>query len=85
MPNFYDYFKPLLFAHDTTLSCMKDDEASLRIKCNKDLDTFHKWITANKLSVNQSKTKCMLITNRTSHSKLNDMSLQFEAYCSIII
>ena len=83
MPNISDFFKSLLFTDDTTLTCMKDNEAPLRFKSDEDLDKFHKWTIANKLSVNQSKINCMFIPNRVCNSKflikLIDMALQFES------
>ena len=56
LPNISNKSVPILFADDTTLSfnCSTINEANF--VCSSKLDNFFKWSTANKLSVNKSKT-----------------------------
>ena len=83
MSNISVDFRPLLSADDTTLTCVNDDESSLRIKCNEELDKSHNWTVTNQLSVNQTETNFMFITNRACNInftiKHNDVPLQFES------
>ena len=53
----------ILFADDTSLFFKSKDLSSLTIKLNSELTTISHWISANKLSLNIGKTKCMLFQN----------------------
>ena len=45
------------FADDTNLLNISKDYKSLQNKVNKDLKSLHKWLTANKISLNDGKTE----------------------------
>ena len=53
-----------MFADDTNLSCHGESPADIESKLNFDLDNVHKWLTANKLTLNEEKTEFMLIESR---------------------
>lgn len=54
------------FADDTTLFMAGKNLADLNNKVNSDLNNIFKWLCANKLSLNVSKTKYMVISNMPS-------------------
>ncbi|CAB4030860.1 Hypothetical predicted protein, partial [Paramuricea clavata] len=47
--------KANLFADDTSLSCEGFSPYEIEIKLNKDIENVHRWLTANKLSLNMKK------------------------------
>ena len=53
----------ILFADDTSLLFKSKDLSSLTINVNSELTKISHWISANKLSLNIGKTKCMLFQN----------------------
>ena len=67
-----------MFADDTNLSCHGESPTDIESKLNIDLDNVLKWLTANKLTLNEEKTEFMLIGSR---QKLN----QFSSNSSIIL
>ena len=56
---------PLLFADDTTLTYMDHDLNNLTRTVNNELSKFHIWLSANKLSLNITKTNYILFHNHT--------------------
>ena len=54
----------IIFADDTTLYFRNLDPISLQNDCNTGLQLFHNWSLSNRLTVNLSKTSCLLFTNR---------------------
>ena len=63
LPNISNYFVPVLFADDLTLSfnCSSIPEAN--IICNRELNILFKWATSNKLSINFGKNKTYYIVH----------------------
>ena len=53
-----------LFADDTILSCQGHLSTDIEYKLNKDLINAQKWLSANKLTLNNEKTKYMIIGSR---------------------
>ena len=53
-----------LFADDTFLSYSSDNYEDLQRKVNEELININNWLKNNKLTLNISKTKYMIITNR---------------------
>jgi hypothetical protein len=53
-----------MFADDTNLSCQGKSSTEIANKINTDLEDVHKWLIANKLTLNQEKTECMLVGPR---------------------
>ena len=62
-----------LYADDTTLtsSTKFDTIDSLQETLNSSLADADSWATSNKLPINESKTKVIVITGKRLHSKLN--------------
>ena len=58
-------FTTTLFADDTVLSMTNSCIKTLQHNVNKELMKIDEWMKLNKLSLNYSKTKYMLITNTT--------------------
>ena len=55
-------FNVKLFADDTFLSLSSLDFEELKIEANKEIKKIYIWLVANKLTLNISKSKCMIIT-----------------------
>ena len=56
--------KSILFADDTVLLQSDNNLGKLQNLVNHEMAKVMDWLTANKLSLNISKTKYMLITNK---------------------
>ena len=64
LPSIFKYSKCLLYADDTTLFY---NHTNLKILCNRissDMYIIYNWFTANKLIVNESKTRFVIFTNK---------------------
>ena len=55
LPNCLETTKANLFADDTNLTCEGFGPYEIEIKLNKDIENVHRWLTANKLSLNTKK------------------------------
>ena len=54
----------MLFADDTNLSCDGLTSREIEAKLNTDLVSVDKWLSVNKLTLNNSKTEFMIIGSR---------------------
>jgi hypothetical protein len=70
LPNCLTHSPPRMYADDTNLSFASNNVDDIDYKLNQDLDNVNKWLIANKLTLNQSKTEFMLIGSR---QKLNTL------------
>ena len=61
LPNCLESTKATLFADDTNLTCEGISPTEIENKLNKDLENVHRWLTANKLTLNKTKTEFMII------------------------
>ena len=72
--------KTALFADDTTVYLVGHNICELQIEMNQILHEPNDWFTANKLSVNASKTNLMLLTRQQAleplHLMLNNEQLE---------
>ena len=57
-------FKVKLFADDTLLSMDSDIYNDLQYDVNREINNVHKWLCLNKLTLNISKSKFMIVTNK---------------------
>ena len=57
-------FKVKLFADDTLLSLNSENYNDLQINVSREINKVHKWLCANKLTLNISKSKYMIVTNK---------------------
>ena len=62
----------MLFADDTNLSCDVLTSRETEAKLNTDLVSVDKWLSANKLTLNNSKTEFMIIGSRYRLANLED-------------
>ena len=58
LPNCLEETQASMFADDTNLSCQGKSTTEVENKINTDLENVHKWLIANKLTLNQEKTEC---------------------------
>ena len=71
MHNAFEKLSFIHFADDTTIFRSGSDLNVLRREINEELANVYKWLQANRLSLNVSKTKCMLFT----HERVNPSAL----------
>ena len=64
VPNCLKETQASMFAYDTNLSCQGKSSTEIENKINTDLENVHKRLIANKLTLNQEKTECMLVGSR---------------------
>ena len=68
LPNSSDLFKFVMFADDSTLSCKipknLDEQPQLINQMNCELERVDKWLCANKIKINVTKTKYVLFSLR---------------------
>ena len=63
LPNVLRYGRVDMYADDTTLSVSGCDIKDIERKLTADMAEITKWINKNKLALNVTKTKCMLLTS----------------------
>ena len=64
LPNCLEETQASMFADDTNLFCHGKSSTEIESKINTDLDNVHKWLIANKLTLNQEKTESVLVGSR---------------------
>jgi hypothetical protein len=67
-----------LFADDTLLSVSGNSVKKCLAKLNRDLENLSKWLKFNKLKLNVSKTKYLIMTERRSSIENGSMSLTID-------
>ncbi len=60
-----------MYADDSTLTCSSSNINIIESSLNTALTSFHNWCVRNKLALNATKTKCMLIGTRQKISNVN--------------
>ena len=65
MPNISNSFHATLYADDTTISVAEQNSVTLVNDTNLVLEKIDEWTTANRLTLNTSKTELILSTNRS--------------------
>ena len=76
--NCLDFSTNVSFADDTNIFIIGKNIQSVYSKTNLELKNIDEWMTANKLTVNSSKTKYLLFTPRKSNYSVSNTS--FEAH-----
>ena len=71
LPNCLSNSQPRMYTDDTHLTYADNDICSIEASLNQDLSNINRWLIANKLTVNMTKTEFMLIVSR---QKLNSLS-----------
>ena len=72
LPNSLKTSKPSMFADDTNLTCIGQNSNEIEIKLNEELENVHRWLTANKLTLNDEKTEFMLIGSRSRLTSIDN-------------
>ena len=75
LPNCTSFFT-LLFADDTTFQIKNQNLAALFNTANIELDKASAWFSANKLTLNVSKTKFILFRNKKMHVNFENINLK---------
>ena len=70
LPNCLSHSVPRMYTDDTHLTYSNDNIRSVQSSLNEDLLNINRWFTANKLTLNMTKTECML---NGSRQKLNNL------------
>ena len=71
LPNCLSHFVPRMYADDTHLTYSNGNIHSVQSSLSEDLLNINRWLTANKLTLNMTKTEFML---NGSRQKLNNLS-----------
>ena len=72
---FSEHSEVSLYADDTVLYCFSKEPHQLESKLNEDLYNVALWLKANKLTLNISKTKSMLIGSNKKLANVSSLSL----------
>ena len=64
LPNCLMHSQPRMYADDTYLTLAGNSVDSIELNLNEDLASISEWLTANKLTLNKSKTEFMIIGSR---------------------
>ena len=75
LPNCLTYSRARMFADDTNLTYASNNIYDINNKFNEDLANVAEWLSANKLTLNQSKTEFMLIGSRQRIKTLQTVPL----------
>ena len=74
--NCLDFSTNVSFADDTNIFITSKNIQSVYSKTNLELKNIDEWMTANKLTVNSSKTKYLLFTPRKSNYSVSNTSFE---------
>ena len=72
-------FKVKLFADDTFLSLDSNNQNELNKKVNEEIKKVSRWLADNKLTLNVTKTKYMIFSNRKSPN--TDFQIKIDNHC----
>ena len=61
-----------MYADDTSLTLASTDVDHINYCLNYDLSNVHEWLSANKLTLNMTKTEFMLIASRQKLSQFTE-------------
>ena len=72
LPQCLDFSHPRMYADDTSITCAGKDLNEIDDYLNKDLKSVNTWLSSNKLTLNLTKTKSLVITSRQRRVYLSD-------------
>ena len=75
LPNCLDQAEPSMFADDTNISTSAGSVEKLETQLNIELDKIYRWLVANRLTLNVSKTEYMIIGCRHNLGKIDKDSV----------
>ena len=67
LPQVCHYSKCLMYADDTVLFLSDSNPDTINSKLSSDLQSLHKWLNDNHLTINVTKTKCMYFHSSRKH------------------
>jgi hypothetical protein len=70
LPNCLDESIPSIFADDTNISVNATNVDQISVKLNTEIKKIHTWLTANKLTLNTTKTEFMIIGSKHNLTKV---------------
>ena len=70
LPNCLDESVPSIFADDTNISVNATTVDQISVKLNTEIQKIHAWLTANKLTLNTTKTEFMIIGSKHNLTKV---------------
>ena len=70
LPNCLDESVPSIFADDTNISVNATTVGQISVKLNTEIQKIHAWLTANKLTLNTTKTEFMIIGSKHNLTKV---------------
>ena len=77
--NVFKKLPPWLFADDTNLTVAGESIEEVELAMNNDLHCVHKWMLADKLSLNSSKTEFLLIgSNHRLNNLINQPNIKID-------
>ena len=77
-PKCLKFSDPIMFADDTNVFIQDDNLKYLFNEAQLELQNIDQWMIANKLSINISKTKCMLFKSRQSKPTPSHLHITFK-------
>ena len=89
LPSFCPDSHTTLFADDTTLSYSNPDLSSMFTEVNNELILVENWMNMNRLTLNLSKTECIIFSNRNpdltiDQVNLNNINVNFSPNCKFL-
>ena len=72
LPHCLTYSEPRMYADDTSLTLASTDIEHINYRLNHDLRNVYEWLSANKLTLNMTKTEFMLIASRQKLSQFTE-------------
>ena len=72
LPHCLTYSEPRMCADDTSLTLASTDIEDINYCLNHDLSNVYEWLSANKLTLNMTKTEFMLIASRQKLSQFTE-------------
>lgn len=72
LPQCLDFSHPRMYADDTSITYAGKDVKEINDFLNKDLKSINTWLSANKLTLNLTKTEFLVITSRQRRVYLSD-------------
>jgi len=72
LPNYLSFYQPRICVDDTLITYASAGLNSIQSNLNHDLEKLSQWLISNKLTLNPSKTKFMLIGTRQKLSTLSN-------------
>ena len=61
MPNSLEIYEPVMFTDNTSLTATGETPAEIQNKLRRKIQNVSTWLSVNKLTLNETKTQCMLI------------------------